>query len=343
MDFFRSQDRARSRSRGLVLSFLLAATLVAVAGGIVIAWLLAAVGALPQGTGVDAGLVLPVSAGIAAVILLSAAVRHRQLAAGGGVVARSLGGRAVTGEESDPRVRRLENVVEEMAIAAGLPVPAIFVLDDEPAINAFAAGLGTHDAAVAVTRGALESLNRDELQGVVGHEFSHILNGDMRLNQRLLGYLFGLMIVSLIGRIILEAAGRGRVRRGGGSIRSSGRGAVGLGLTGAPALAVAGVALVVLGWLGVLAGRILQAAVSRQRELLADASAVQFTRNPSGLAGALKKIRGQTGGSWLRAARRDEVSHMLFAKGRRLAGLFATHPPIDDRIRALEPGWRAPA
>ena len=343
MDFFRSQDRARSKSRGLVLSFLAATLGVAIIGGFILAWLLVVTGAAPGQHPADFGLVLAVSVLIAAVILLAAAFRHRQLAAGGGEVARSVGGRAVTGEESDPRYRRLENIVEEMAIAAGLPVPAVYVLDQESGINAFAAGLGTRDAAIAVTRGALESLTRDELQGVIGHEFSHILNGDMRLNQRLLGYLFGLMVVSLIGRTILEAAGRGRMGRSSGSARAPARGALGLGLTGAPALAVAGLGLIVLGWLGVLAGRVLQAAVSRQRELLADASAVQFTRNPSGLAGALRKIAASGDGSRLRAARRDEVRHMLFAEGRRFAGLLATHPSIEQRLQALEPGRRPAA
>ncbi len=338
MDFFRSQDLARSKSRGLVLSFLTATLAVAVVGGFILAWLLAVTGAAPGQDPPDRGLVMALGALIAGIILLASALRHRQLAAGGGEVARTLGGRALTGEESDPRYRRLENVVEEMAIAAGLPVPAVYVLDQESGINAFAAGLGTRDAAIAVTRGALETLTRDELQGVVGHEFSHILNGDMRLNQRLLGYLFGLMVVSLIGRTILEAAGRGRVGRSSASARAPARGALGLGLTGAPALAVAGLGLIVLGWLGVLAGRVLQAAVSRQRELLADASAVQFTRNPAGLAGALRKIAASGHGARLTAARRDEVRHMLFADSRRLAGLLATHPTIERRLQALEPG-----
>jgi Zn-dependent protease with chaperone function/uncharacterized tellurite resistance protein B-like protein len=238
----------------------------------------------------------------------------------------------VTGLEQDPLRRRLHNVVEEMALAAGLPVPEVYVLENEPGINAFAAGLQPSNAAVAVTRGALERLTRDELQGVVAHEFSHILNGDMRLNARLMGYVFGLVAVSMLGRVLLRGGAYGSVRVRGGNRR---------GGNGAAALMAAGVAMVVLGALGVLAGRILQAAVSRQREVLADASAVQFTRNPAGLGNALKRIAASPLASSVRAVRREEVGHMLFASGRRsLAGLLATHPPVAERIRALDPRWK---
>jgi Zn-dependent protease with chaperone function len=270
----------------------------------------------------------------AAFIGLASLWRLNGLRSGGGAVAVALGGERVTGLERNPLKRRLHNVVEEMAIAAGLPVPQVYVLENEPGINAFAAGLQPADAAVAVTRGALERLSREELQGVVGHEFSHVLNGDMRLNARLMGYTFGLVAVSMLGRMMLRggAWGGGRVR---GGTRSGGGGGA------AAALLAAGLAIVVLGSIGVLAGRILQAAVSRQREALADASAVQFTRNPAGLANALKRIAASPLSSTVRSVRREEIGHMLFASGRRsLAGLLATHPPVADRIRALDPSWK---
>jgi uncharacterized tellurite resistance protein B-like protein len=211
-------------------------------------------------------------------------------------------------------------------------VPEVYVLENEPGINAFAAGLEPSNAAVAVTRGTLERLTRDELQGVVAHEFSHILNGDMRLNARLMGYVFGLVAVSMVGRLLLRGGVYGGARVRVGNRRGGG---------GAAAVLVAGLAILVLGSIGVLAGRILQAAVSRQREELADASAVQFTRNPTGLANALKRIAASPLSSSVRAVRRDEIGHMLFASGRRsLAGLLATHPPVERRIRALDPTWK---
>jgi len=208
--------------------------------------------------------------------------------------------------------------VDEMAIAAGLPAPPVYLLDAEQGINAFAAGSGTTEAVVAVTRGALEALSRDELQGVIAHEFSHILNGDMRLNLRLMGVLHGILLLTLIGRILLRGA------------RGSDKGA-------AP-LVLMGLVLVVVGYIGVLFGNIIKAAVSRQREYLADAAAVQFTRNPSGIAGALLRIAGY--GSEIRHPRAEEASHMFFGSGLALSRLFATHPPIEERIRRIDPTFK---
>ena len=237
-----------------------------------------------------------------------------------------MGGTLVPADASDPLRRRLRNVVEEMAIASGVPVPEIYVLEEESGINAFAAGYAPGDAAVAVTRGALELLDRDELQGVIAHEFSHILNGDMRLNIRLMGVLFGILVLSLIGRMIV---------RGGhySSVGSSRRG------KGSGAIMLIGVGLAILGWVGVFFARMIKAAVSRQREYLADASAVQFTRQPSGIANALKKIGGYSEASYIREADPEEISHMLFGTGRRFSGLFATHPPLTERIKAIDPSF----
>src|SRR5690606_22843325 len=198
---------------------------------------------------------------------------------GGGTVAEMLGGRLVNHLTEDPHERRLVYVVEGMAIASGTPVPLVYVLDNEPDINAFAAGHGTEDAAVAVTRGALEQFTRDELQGVVAHEFSHILNKDVRLNTRLTGLLFGILVLGIAGRLLLQGGSRVRISR------SNDKGGAGIAV-------LLGLALLIIGYVGLFFGRLIKQAVSRQREFLADASAVQFTRNPEGLANALKRIGG---------------------------------------------------
>ena len=239
------------------------------------------------------------------------------MAKGGSAVAESLGGRLVNPNTTHPEERKLRNVIEEMAIASGVPVPKIYVLDDEKGINAFAAGHSPSDAAIGVTLGCLTLLNRDELQGVIGHEFSHILNGDMRLNLRLMGVIFGILCLAVIGRILIYSRG--------GKDRNP--------------LMLLGLALIVIGAIGVFFGRLIQAALSRQREFLADASSVQFTRNPAGLSGALQKIGGV--GSQVESAHAGEASHMFFGNGlgKPFLGVLATHPPLDERIRAIDPGW----
>src|SRR5262245_61747605 len=250
-----------------------------------------------------------------------------QLASGGQSVALMLGAKEITGPTSDLREKRLRNVVEEMAIAAGLPVPPVYVLEEEEGINAFAAGYAPGDAIVAVSRGSLNYLTRDELQGVVGHEFSHILNGDMRLNIRLIALVFGIMGIAIIGEFLIRSTSRSSSsdRKGGGG-----------------QVMLIGLGLFILGWAGAFFGNLIKAAVSRQREYLADASSVQFTRNPDGIAGALKKIGGLEKGPNLDNANVGEVSHMCFADAlleKRITGLFATHPPLDDRIHRVDPNW----
>lgn len=231
---------------------------------------------------------------------------------------------------TDPREHQLLNVVEEMAIASGLPVPAVYVMDSEPGINAFAAGLTSSDAVVTVTRGTLEKLSRDELQGVVAHEFSHILNGDMRMNIRISAIIFGILVIGLAGRATLWGMRYGRF----GSSRSKGGGGVVM------VLAI-GVALLVIGYVGYFFGRLIQASLSRQREFLADASAVQFTRNPGGVTGALKKIGGYAIGSAIDTHKAAGISHFFFAQEfvSNFGGLWATHPPLDVRIRAIDPAF----
>ncbi len=314
MNFFERQRQVRRTSVRLVVLFVLAVV------GIVIAVDLAVALAFNAFSGQPSNLVfllIVTSLIVTVAIALASLVRTAALRGGGGRVARELGGELVPADTTDPQLRRLRNVVEEMSIAAGVTVPEIYVLRNETAINAFAAGWSTSDAAVAVTRGALERLNRDELQGVIAHEFSHVVNGDMRLNIRLIGLLFGILFLSIIGRVLLQ-----------GSFLSGGRSRD--GRSGNNPLPFIGIALLIAGGIGVLAGRIIQASVSRQREYLADTSAVQYTRQTSGLAGALKKIGGLGEGSSLRSPKRDEVGHMLFGAGGKLT-ITVRHPPAAGR------------
>jgi Zn-dependent protease with chaperone function len=324
MNFFQHQAEARSRSRRLVVLFVLAVIAIVLAIDLVVLLALsmgdakearqAAGGPLER----HAGAVLVASVLTLAVIGIASLTKVAKLRAGGGAIARDMGGTLVADGGGDPALRRLRNVVEEIAIASGVPVPEIYVLDHEPGINAFAAGFSPADAAVAVTRGALDKLNRDELQGVIAHEFSHILNGDMRLNIRLMGVLFGILLLGIIGREFLL-----RIR--GGNNKNAG------------AIVLIALGVMVIGYVGLFFGRLIKAGVSRQREYLADASAVQFTRQNAGIAGALKKIGAFAQGSKFSAANAEEVSHMLFGDGVGYSALFATHPPLHERIRRVDP------
>lgn len=321
MDFFERQKEVRRASTRLVVLFI-----VAVLAIVTFANLLVIIAALASGTRpADAvGYAVLVTIGTLIFIGGVSLVRTVSLRSGGGSkVAHALGARPVPHDTTDPHLRRYRNVVEEIAIASGTPVPELFVMPGEHGINAFAAGYTPADAAVAVTQGALERLNRDELQGVIAHEFSHIVNGDMRLNIKLIGVLAGLTALSVIGRILVYSGG-GRQR----------------GNNSGPPLALIGMVALVAGFIGVFFGRIIKAAVSRQREYLADASAVQFTRQTSGLAGALKKIGGLETGSKLRNAKTEDVSHMLFGEGMNFSSLYATHPPLIKRIQTLEPDFQ---
>lgn len=319
-DFFVRQDRAHRATRWLIVYFVLAVVgIIAVLQGVL---------AFALGESFwNLQLFAMVAGGVIVVVVAGAVYRMAELSRGGSVVAEMLGGRLVDPHTSDLKEIQLRNVVEEMAIASGMPVPDVFVLPDERGINAFAAGHNLGDAAVAVTAGALEKFNREELQGVIAHEFSHILNGDMRLNIRLIGVLNGILLLAILGRILFAIGGRVRV----GGDRNGGGAGVTLGIFGL------GVALFIIGWIGVFFAKLIKAAVSRQREFLADASAVQFTRNPDGISRALYKI-GVTSGR-LQSPRADEASHLFFGNGLGDPAMswFATHPPIDVRIRAINP------
>lgn len=321
MDFFQHQDTARHNTTKLVIYFVLSIVIMIV----LIYGLLLVLGNFESDRAVSLWqpeLLLIVAAGVGVVVGGASLFKVSQLASGGQAVALMMGGQEVPGTTTDLHERQLLNVVEEMALAAGVPVPPVYVLD-EPGINAFAAGYAPGDAVVAVSKGCLQYLTRDELQGVVAHEFSHILNGDMRLNIRLIGLIFGIMVLSIFGRILMQSSGRRS------SSRNDSRGG----------MVLFGLGLFLLGLVGAFFGRLIMAAVSRQREYLADASAVQFTRNPEGISGALKKIGGLQAGSRIGNPRAAEVGHMFFANGLStgLSGLLATHPPLADRIRRLDP------
>ncbi len=342
MDFFESQHRARRRTGRLLLLYIVA-----------VACMIAAIYFVALFAGDYAGLDLKrehllwhpdvfliVAGSTSALIFLGSLYRILHLRSGGSSVAYMLGGRRVDPATVDPDERKLVNVVEEMAIASGVPVPEIFVLDRENGINAFAAGYTPSDAAVAVTKACMQQLTRDELQGVIAHEFSHILNGDMRLNIRLIGVLNGILLIHLIGFMILRsmrftavAASSGRRSRN----DREGGGAGGIIFF----IIVLAVALMIIGYVGVFFSRIIQAAVSRQREYLADAAAVQFTRNPDGISGALKKIGGSVLGSRIMDGHAVEASHLFFANGltSSFTNIFSTHPPLAKRIKAIDPSF----
>ncbi|MCC6563233.1 MAG: M48 family metallopeptidase [Xanthomonadales bacterium] len=326
MNFFELQHQARKQSKRLIVLFVLAVLAIIAAIDLVIVGALLANADEARAANLSVGEIIAQHSGallgisliVGAVIALASLFKIGSLRSGGGTVAQSLGGTLISAETNNPHYRRLRNVVEEIAIASGVPVPEIYVLEQESGINAFAAGYTPADAAIAVTRGALEKLKRDELQGVVAHEFSHILNGDMRLNIRLMGLLFGILVIGIIGRKILEGMRHARDSKG-----------------TVPIFVIA-LAVMIIGYVGVFFGRWIKAGVSRSREFLADASAVQFTRQTEGLAGALKKVGGLPQGSKIDNAEVEEVSHMLFGSGMNFSSMFATHPPLLDRIQRLD-------
>lgn len=342
MDFFAHQEKARRRTGVLVGLFALSVFLIALAIYYVVAFLFQAAAPTPPNADAqpavnvlfDPGLFAIVAGIVVLIVGAGSLYQIANLSAGGGKVAEMLGGQPVHPATTDTAERRLLNIVEEMAIASGMPPPRVYILPNEPGINAFAAGYSARDAVVAVTRGACDQLSRDQLQGVVAHEFSHILNGDMRLNIRLMGLLHGLLVMSLIGYGLFRALGS--------APRDNRRSKDNAGAL-IIALMLIGLAVMIIGYIGVFFGNIIKAAVSRQREFLADASAVQFTRNPDGLAGALKKIAAIPEGSRLQSPRASEASHLFFSNGIRSSflGLLATHPPLLERIRRLDPAFSA--
>jgi len=340
MDFFSAQDNARKKTKWLIFLFIAGILALILLTNLFLGMLLAfssdsmtETGNMQQGASLFLSefswpRFLGIGLAVVLVVFLGSTYRTMSLSKGGKSVAEMMGGRLITGDGQNPGDRRLINVVEEIAIASGTQVPLVFIMENEPGINAFAAGLTTSDAVIAVTRGCVEQLSRDELQGVIAHEFSHILNGDMRINMRLIGILFGILMIGLIGRFILRSgiyssAGRSRENNSG------------------MAMIALGIGLAILGYAGTFFGNWIKASISRQREYLADASAVQFTRYPDGIANALKKIGASSQGSIIQHPDSAELSHAYFSNGVKsfLGSMLATHPPLQERIRRIQPRW----
>lgn len=335
MNFFEHQDQARKQTARLVglmaLAVIALITITTLFVGVTLQVTEGAATPSPEQLDfwhtffgrLDMRLIGGIAVVVISVVLLGSWYRLSQLRQGGAVVAESLNGRLLNIAECQGKERQLLNIVEEMAIAAGVPVPPVYLLDEQ-GINAFAAGYAAQDAVIGVTRGCLDALSRDQLQGVIAHEYSHIFNGDMRLNLRLVGLLHGILLIGIIGEMIMRSSPRRSSKKDGNS------------------LALLGLGLFVIGYAGTFFGNLIKAAVSRQREFLADASAVQFTRNPNGISDALKRIGGHSAGSSLATPNAAEFSHFYFANGVSgwFSGLFATHPPLAERIQRIEPGWK---
>jgi len=325
MDFFRSQDIARRNTVRLVVLFLLSLVCLITITNVLVFFALGFASSDAETTvpmTVDWRLFALISVAVLAVVGFGSLYKVVSLSGGGARVAEMMQARLLQPGTGTLAEQRLLNVVEEMAIASGTPVPPVYLME-ESAINAFAAGFAPGDAVIGITRGAVETLSRDELQGVIAHEFSHILHGDMRLNIRLIGILHGIMVLGIMGYYLLRSTAMGSRRNNNGA-----------------QLAVLGIGLIVIGYAGTFFGNLIKAAVSRQREFLADASAVQYTRNPDGIANALKRIGGGPG-SVMENPRTAEISHALFSNGMTfsLNAIFATHPPLETRIRRIQPDW----
>ena len=339
VDFFAAQDKARSNTKLLVLLFGAAVFCLLILTNVLLLVTLGVMEPEHYQLLLNPGhpdwlqqlpwsMMAWVSLALFVVIAIVISIKQAELSQGGQVVAKALGGTRLDHANADAKQRQLLNVVEEMAIASGVPVPPVYLMP-ETSVNAFAAGYSPADAVIGITQGSLDLLNRDQLQGVIAHEFSHILNGDMRMNIRLIALLHGIEFIGHAGYFLLRSNSRRTVSFGSSKSKDNGGAILGLAI-----------GLMVLGYLGTFFGSVIKAAVSRQREFLADASAVQFTRNPGGIAGALKAIGGAQSGSKVKNPNADEMSHMFFGEAiSRWSSIFATHPQLKERIKRIDPGW----
>lgn len=331
MNFFEHQHQARRQTKRLVFYFILAifAIVLLLNLAVFLGLCFSNIYCIPFSDYWRHELSWTISGGAVLIIVLTSLIRWGQMKRGGGFKAvKMAGARSVDLHSNDPKERQLINVVEEISIAAGIPVPNIYVMEQESAINAFVAGTEPHNTCLVVTRGCLDKLNRQELQGVIGHEYSHIFNGDMRLNIYLIGILAGILVIGQLGEFLMRSSSSSR------SSRKNDGGLIALGL-----------GIMVVGYLGLFFGRLIKAAISRQREFLADASAVQYTRDPNGIANALYKIKVDSSGSMLNTKSAEELSHMCFERSHKISfmsGLLATHPPIDQRIEQVAPNFVPP-
>ncbi len=326
MNFYQHQDRARRKTGILVLYFLLAVTLIAAAINalIFVAMMSTTTPPMQLAAWLEKPYWIFLTCAVLIVICLGSLVTSLKLRGGGRALAGMMGARQVDPTTKDFKERQMINVVEEMSIASGTPVPALYVMDDETGINAFVAGTRPTETVLVITRGALDAFSRDELQGVIGHEYSHIFNNDMRINIQLMGILAGILLIGQLGRVMLYSGSRSRGK-------------------GSGQAAIIGLGILLVGYIGLFFGSLIKAAISRQREFLADASAVQFTRNPQGIAGALDKIKQHVDGSLLNNAHSEDVSHFCFGESVHYAfsSLMATHPRLEDRIEAVDPEFAA--
>ena len=338
MDFINHQKQARSKSKRLLWLFPCAAFLVS--SGIwslfaFVIWFLllsdpSSESNEPLGY-FDVLFTVPLlcsfMGGTLFIILLSSIWKMVQLRGGGLKVALELGAVPLLAETATAQEKQCLNVVEEMSIASGMPIPLTCVIESS-SMNAFAAGTNPDNAVVAVTRGLLDELSRDELQGVIAHEFSHIVHGDIRINIRLVGVIHGMVVIGLIGERMMQAPDWMVARS---DLKDL---SVVRGFLIAVAIMILGLFVVLIGLVGTAMGRLLQAAVSRQREFLADAAAVDYTRYPDGIASALRKISGLRPSNRLRVSRVSEFAHFMFTNG--CSSWFATHPAIERRVARLE-------
>jgi Zn-dependent protease with chaperone function len=326
MNFFEQQRQAKRRTVLLIFLMIFAVvSLIAVSCVLMTIPVEDGDGKVLMDLELDWLLVATVSGVIVSIVLLGSLSKYAELSDGGKVIARRLDGRLINHSAQTLEEQRLLNVVEEMAIASGTAVPSVYLLPDL-GINAFAAGLTPQDAVIGVTQGAINLLTREELQGVIAHEFSHIYNGDMRLNTRLVAIVHGILVLGLTGSVILR--GTEGVRKTPASRNQ---------LVGVTVLI--GFVLCIAGFAGTYFGNLIKAAIGRQREFLADATAVQYTRNPQSIAGALKKIGGYELGATLNAAHAEEYSHLYFGSGTSSFDLMASHPDLSERIRRVDAQW----
>lgn len=330
MNFFEHQQQARKQTKKLVAYFFAAIVAIVVLANL--ALFFATCSLSTACVGIGDYLKMPISwflsLGILLVIFLTSLVRWSQMKRGGGFKAVAMvDATRIDFSSQDPLERRLINVVEEMSIAAGVPIPSLFVMKNESGINAFVAGTEPQNTCLAVTQGCLETLSRQELQGVVAHEYSHIFNGDMRMNIQLIGLLAGILVIGQLGEFLARMGGHSR-----GNRKNDGA-----------QIAIVGIALMIVGYVGLFFGRLIKAAISRQREYLADASAVQYTRDNQGIANALFKIQTRYQGSHLSSAKAEEVSHMCFERTGTIkffSDLLSTHPDVQLRIDRLDANFQ---
>lgn len=336
MNFFEQQDKARKRTTTLVLYFILAIVFIILAVDCLIIGLMyfnSTPGSLKTEELVSDAIIIGIglTPAVLIVIGIGTLIRLYQTRGGGVSVAEMVKARPIDRDTQDFKEKRFINIVEEMSIASGVSVPQLFVMDNEPAINAFVAGVHQNDMVMVVTKGALDNLDRDAMQGVVGHEFSHIFNGDMKINLKLIGILGGIFAIGQLGAFILRSL------QFSSSSRSSSSGSDSKG-NGIFIVIGLGIGLFVIGYIGLFFGRLIKAGVSRQRESLADACSVQYTRNPQGLINALTAIGAQNG-SKLTSSHAEDINHMCFGPSLNMwfTSLLASHPPIEERIKALDP------